>query len=425
MTTCFEDLGIQEELCQQARRRGFYHPTPVQHASIPLILAGHDMIVTAPTGTGKTAAYALPLIQKLQHTSGGLLVLQPTRDLVLQTAKVFENLIPVTNQKTTEKNTSIKAQKVAHKLSILSLLGGLDKAEQAQQLTMQLTRQLTQPNSTSTVLIATPGRLLDLLVEHVSCLDACHFVVLDESDRLLSHEFLKETMTIVDYLPKPRQTLLFSATRPHDQAPLFKRLLHKAKEITLTASPPSAHHLPSSHIQTQHIQTQQSTIRHAAIFMENNAKLPFLKNFFTRAPRLRSLVFVRTKSEADQIAHDLYKEGIAAVALHADLPQQKRTKTLACFASGRIYVLVATDVAARGIDIDAIAQVIQYNVPEQPDIYLHRVGRTGRATQRGSALILCAPNERLFLRDIEKQTKIKMRVLPVNHVFNTSFTSLK
>ena len=420
MITCFEDLGIQEELCQQARRRGFYHPTPVQHASIPLILAGHDMIVTAPTGTGKTAAYALPLIQKLQHTSGRLLVLQPTRDLVLQTAKVFENLIPVTNQKTTEKNTSIKAQKVAHKLSILSLLGGLDKAEQAQQLTMQLTRQLTQPNSTSTVLIATPGRLLDLLVDHVSCLDACHFVVLDESDRLLSHEFLKETMTIVDYLPKPRQTLLFSATRPHDQAPLFKRLLHKAKEITLTASPPSAHHLPPSYTQTQ-----QGTIRHAAIFMENNAKLPFLKNFFTRAPRLRSLVFVRTKSEADQIAHDLYKEGIAAAALHADLPQQKRTKTLACFASGRIYVLVATDVAARGIDIDAIAQVIQYNVPEQPDIYLHRVGRTGRATQRGSALILCAPNERLFLRDIEKQTKIKMRVLPVNHVFNTSFTSLK
>ena len=422
MITCFEDLGIQEELCQQARRRGFYHPTPVQHASIPLILAGHDMIVTAPTGTGKTAAYALPLIQKLQHTSGGLLVLQPTRDLVLQTVKVFENLIPVTNQKTTEKNTSIKAQKVAHKLSILSLLGGLDKAEQAQRLTQQPIGQ----NGASTVLIATPGRLLDLLVDHVSCLDACHFVVLDESDRLLSHEFLKETMTILDYLPKPRQTLLFSATRPHDQAPLFKRLLHKAKEIALTASPPpSAHHLPPSYTQTQHIQTQQGTIRHAAIFMENNAKLPFLKNFFTRAPRLRSLVFVRTKSEADQIAHDLYKEGIAAAALHADLPQQKRTKTLACFASGRIYVLVATDVAARGIDIDAIAQVIQYNVPEQPDIYLHRVGRTGRATQRGSALILCAPNERLFLRDIEKQTKIKMRVLPVNHVFNISFTSLK
>ena len=415
MPPSFEDLGIQEELCQQARRRGFYHPTPVQHASIPLILAGHDMIVTAPTGTGKTAAYALPLIQKLQHTSGRLLVLQPTRDLVLQTAKVFENLTKITKEKTTkttEKNTPKKTKKTSHTLPIISLLGGLDKAEQAQQLTQQLTGQLTQPNSTSTVLIATPGRLLDLLADHVSCLDACHFVVLDESDRLLSHEFLKETMTIVDYLPKPRQTLLFSATRPHDQPPLFKRMLHKAKEITLTNSPPSAPYPPSSLLQTQ-----QGSIRHAAIFMEDNAKLPFLKNFFTRAPRLRSLVFVRTKAEADQIAHALHKEGIAAAPLHADLPQQKRTKTLACFASGRIYVLVATDVAARGIDIDAIAQVIQHNVPEQPDIYLHRVGRTGRATQRGSALILCAPNERLFLRDIEKQTKIKMRILPVNHAF--------
>lgn len=376
MSGGFENTGLSAALCAQAKQAGLLEPTPIQQAAIPAILDGRDILATAPTGTGKTAAYALPLIQKLQAARKPrcVLVLQPTRDLVLQTAKVFNACMA----------NPIKGQPAP--LPVISILGGMDKTEQAD--------LLAGHDHTSRVIIATPGRLLDLLIAGLCILDDCAHLVLDEGDRLLSAEFLDETSTVLDHLPKPLQTLVFSATRPQDQQTLLSALLHKPQDITIDRLP-----------------TRQGPIRQAALFMDDDAKLPFVKNFFSRAPRLRSIVFVRTKSEADVLASTLKKAGLAAAPLHADLTQDKRTSTLASFASGRVYVLVATDVAARGLDIASVAQVINYDVPNQPETYLHRIGRTGRGGQKGSALTLCAPNERNNLRGIESGTNTRLRIL--------------
>ena len=397
MTPHFEETGLREDLCQQAQQKGFLTPTPIQKTAIPIILAGHDLIATAPTGTGKTAAYALPLIQKLQDTSHSLLVLQPTRDLVLQTTKVFENFTPIPKKNTLKKQI--------YPLSIVPILGGIHKSDQA--------KTLIQYDTKNTIIIATPGRLLDLLTEYPSSLEQCRFFVLDEGDRLLSDEFLQETMAIMEYLPKPRQTLLFSATRLPQQQPLLRRVLHKPKEITITLSATiSQNELSQTGTPKKE---KRKILRHAALFIENTEKLPFLKNLLIQSQRLRRIIFVRTKSDADLLARDLQKAGLAVAPLHADLPQQKRTSTIACFASGRIYTLVATDIAARGLDFHAVTEVINYDVPERPDNYLHRVGRAGRGEQKGSALTLCTHNERPFLRRIEKETMIKLRILTTNH----------
>ncbi|MCH4144354.1 DEAD/DEAH box helicase [Acetobacter peroxydans] len=385
MADSFENTGLSPVLCAMAAQAGLTEPTPIQAAAIPAILQGRDILATAPTGTGKTAAYALPLIQTLLETRKArmVLVLLPTRDLVLQTAKVFLHCMGAATRR--GKTTSQPL------VPVVPIIGGTDRTEQTQAL-VEATSDLTRP--CTQILIATPGRLLDLVLAGQCSLDDCASLVLDEGDRLLSAEFLDETSALLDHLPKPRQTLVFSATRPDEQANLLASLLYKPQEITVEREP-----------------LKRGPIRQGALFMEDTQKVAFLKTFFSRAPKTRSIVFVRTKAEADLLASTLRKAGFAAAPLHADLTQERRTSTLASFGAGRLFILVATDVAARGLDITAVAQVINYDVPEQPETYLHRIGRTGRGGQKGSALTLCAATERKRLRQVEVGAGVKLRIL--------------
>ncbi|MBO1326386.1 DEAD/DEAH box helicase [Acetobacter sp. TBRC 12305] len=413
MSGGFEDTGLSPALCALATQAGMTEPTPIQQAAIPAILAGRDLLATAPTGTGKTAAYALPLIQKLlaARRPRSALVLLPTRDLVLQTAKVFRACTGAATKTTSVKAGAAKgpgkggaAKEHAGKtagtdsagaaglLPIIPIFGGVDKIEQTAALDAMLDSPATR--NASHVLIATPGRLLDLVRAGICNLDDCTHLVLDEGDRLLCPEFLEETSAVLDYLPKPRQTLVFSATRPDEHKAMLAALLHKPEDIVVERTP-----------------GRRGPIRQGALFIENTHKPDFLKTFFLRAPKMRSIVFVRTKAEADQLAATLRKAKLAAAPLHADLTQDKRTSTLASFASGRLFILVATDVAARGLDIPSVSQVINYDVPDQPETYLHRIGRTGRGSQKGSALTLCAAAERARLRQVEVGVDVKLRIL--------------
>lgn len=399
MADSFENTGLSPVLCAMAAKAGLTQPTPIQAQAIPAVLQGRDILATAPTGTGKTAAYALPLIQTLLETRKArmVLVLLPTRDLVLQTAKVFLHCMGVA--------TGRGKPTTQPPVPVVPIIGGTDRSEQAQALvdaTSDLTRPCTQ------ILIATPGRLLDLVLAGECNLDDCASLVLDEGDRLLSAEFLDETSALLDHLPKPRQTLVFSATRPDEQAGLMASLLYKPQDITVEREP-----------------LKRGPIRQGALFMEDAQKAVFLKAFFSRAPKTRSIVFVRTKAEADQLAATLRKAGFAAAPLHADLTQERRTATLASFGSGRLFILVATDVAARGLDIASVAQVINYDVPEQPETYLHRIGRTGRGGQKGSALTLCASTERKRLRQVEVGAGVKLRILSPEQAMPTEQDATK
>ncbi|MFT8676180.1 MAG: DEAD/DEAH box helicase [Acetobacter sp.] len=400
MSGGFQDTGLSPALCALATQAGLTEPTPIQAAAIPAILAGRDLLATAPTGTGKTAAYALPLIQKLlaARKPRSALVLLPTRDLVLQTAKVFRACSgaatkPATARSTGKNGNAAKnAEDTPGLLPVIPIFGGVDKGDQTAALDAMLDSPAARTGSH--VLIATPGRLLDLVRAGICNLDDCTHLVLDEGDRLLCPEFLEETSAVLDFLPKPRQTLVFSATRPDEHKTLLASLLHKPEDIVVERTP-----------------GQRGPIRQGALFIDSTRKPDFLKAFFLRAPKMRSIVFVRTKAEADQLAAILRKAGLAAAPLHADLTQDKRTSTLASFASGRLFILVATDVAARGLDIPSVSQVINYDVPDQPETYLHRIGRTGRASQKGSALTLCAATERARLRQVEVGVDVKLRIL--------------
>ncbi len=271
-------------------------------------------------------------------------------------------------------------------LPIICLFGGADRDEQGD--------ELLQTSGMTRILIATPGRLLDFIGTGTCDLSDCFQLVMDESDRLFTHEFEEETRTILNYLPTPRQTLAFSATMPPACKTMLAALVYKPVELSVEKPP-----------------EERPAIRQGVLFLEDEQKTAFLKTFFGRSPKTRSIVFVRTKAEADVLASTLKKARLAVAPLHGDLTQDKRTSTVASFGSGRLFVLVATDVAARGLDIASVAQVINYDVPELPETYLHRIGRTGRAGQKGSALTLCSGAERKLLRQVEVGAHVKLRVL--------------
>lgn len=377
MSNSFEAMGLLPSLCTWAAQAGMEEPTPIQQAAIPAALAGKDILAIAPTGTGKTAAYALPMLQQLLEgkRAQDVLVMVPTRELALQTARVFRTCLGLKADNSRQKSGSI---------AVIPLYGGADRAHQAERLLHDGPR----------VLIATPGRLLDFADGGEILLASCTRVVMDEGDRLFSPEFFEESAAIVSLLPPVRQTLFFSATLPDALKQTVQQLLRRPEEIRITRSA-----------------EKRGPIRQGAVFVEPAQKTGFLRQFFMRDRTNRAIVFVKTKAEADLLAATLKKARIQAAPLHADLSQAQRNATVASYAEGKLMVLVATDIAARGLDLPAVKTVVNYDPPDQPEAYLHRIGRTGRAGQTGSALTLCAAAERKKLRQIELGASVRLRIL--------------
>ncbi len=355
----FSSLGLQPELVRAVADEGYIIPTPIQRDTIPLVLEGRDVVGSAQTGTGKTAAFLLPILQRLGRANGhGLkaLILVPTRELaeqVLERAQAYG------------RHMGLRAAAV---------YGGVGMEPQ----TKALARGVE-------IVVATPGRFLDHMGRGHVDLSRVEVLVLDEADRMLDMGFAPDVRRILDKLPTNRQTLLFSATISHDVDRLAQRALRSpaAVEVARRASVADG-------------------IEHGIIAVDRMAKRDALVRILKLDMMHRALIFTRTKYGADKLTTHLRREGIPAAALHGDKAQSTRLRTLDEFRTGKLRILVATDVAARGIDVDDINLVVNFDVPTDPEIYVHRVGRTARAGAQGLALTLMSPDEWLLMVDIEK-----------------------
>ncbi len=359
MQSTFETLGLAPEILRALERRGYREPTPIQQQAIPAVLAGNDVIGSAQTGTGKTAAFLLPILQRLAAGRRGklrALVLVPTRELaqqVLQNAQVYGRHLDLTST---------------------AIYGGVGMEPQ--------TRALARGVD---VVIATPGRFIDHIERGHVASGALEVLVLDEADRMLDMGFAPAVNRIIETLPARHQTLLFSATVTRDVDRLAARLLHDPVAVDIGQRAVAA-----------------DGIEHVLVAVDRDQKGPVLAKMLAEIPEGRALVFTRTKYGADKVARHLRREGNNVAALHGGKTQAVRTKTLDRFRRGVTRVLVATDVAARGIDVHDIAIVVNYDVPTNPEIYVHRVGRTARAGAEGVALTLMALHECIAMRDVEK-----------------------
>jgi ATP-dependent RNA helicase RhlE len=363
VTHTFSTLGVAEPLLRALAAENYLTPTPIQTEAIPLILSGRDVLGLAQTGTGKTAAFGLPLLQKLAETGAqagpravGALILAPTRELAIQI------------------DQSLKTYGRHLKLRHAVILGGVNQNKQVAALRHGVD-----------VLVATPGRLLDLVNQKHVVLGAAGFLVIDEADRMFDMGFIRDVRKIVGHLPKKRQSLLFSATMPDEVAHLVQEILHQPARIAITPKAVTA-----------------DKIEQRVYFVEQQAKRGLLHELLQNPEMKRVIVFTRTKHGANKVADQIGKAGHAADAIHGNKSQGARQRALDNFRSGRLRVLVATDIAARGIDIDDITHVINFELPNVAESYVHRIGRTARAGSGGIAISLCDPSERAFLRDIEK-----------------------
>jgi ATP-dependent RNA helicase RhlE len=362
----FSQLGISEPLCRALAAENYTHPTPIQTQSIPRLLEGRDLLGIAQTGTGKTAAFALPILQKLGKPqqpvaarSAHALILAPTRELALQIGDSFA---------TYGRHTGLR-----HTV----ILGGVGQPQQVKAMARGVD-----------ILIATPGRLLDLVQQkHVRLSDVKHFV-LDEADRMLDMGFIRDVRKIVAMLPKKRQSLLFSATMPDDVAKLAAEMLHDPLRVEVT---PEA--------------VTVDLVDQRVHFVETAQKRALLTSLLKDPAMARVLVFTRTKHHANRVSEHLERAGVSNDALHGNKSQNARQRALERFRSGHARVLVATDIAARGIDVDGVTHVINFELPNEPESYVHRIGRTARAGNSGIAIAFCDASERGFLRDIERLTK--------------------
>ncbi len=361
----FEDLRLSEPLLRAVRMAGYCTPTPIQSTAIPHVLAGRDVLGCAQTGTGKTAAFALPILHRLSEnaprrtTSGSrvrALVLCPTRELAQQIHASFQ---------TYGQYSGIR-QAVVY--------GGVNQNPQVRALRAGVD-----------VLTATPGRLLDLLSQRLISLDGVEILVLDEADRMLDMGFLPDIRRILAQVPGQRQTLLFSATMPGAIRQLADSILHDAVPV-----------------QVARVSSPAATVAHWVYHVEQPEKPKLLMRLLARTPRARALVFTRTKHGADKLTRHLVRAGVRAAALHGNKSQGARTRALAEFRSAQTPVLVATDIAARGLDVDDIAQVFNYDLTPDPETYVHRIGRTGRAGATGTAVSFCSTQERPNLLGIER-----------------------
>lgn len=369
----FAEFGLAAPILQALSAEGYARPTPIQSQAIPEILHGRDLCGIAQTGTGKTAAFALPILQRLLAAPGRktpracrVLVLAPTRELASQIAgrfRAYGRLLP---------------------LSTAIAFGGVPIGPQQRQLAPGVD-----------VLVATPGRLLDLIERKALVLSSVQILVLDEADRMLDLGFIHALRQIVKLLPRRRQTLLFSATMPKAIARLAEDYLDNPANVAVAPAATTAERVEQR------------------VIAVPSADKPALLATLLRDPALdRVLVFTRTKHGADRLVRHLDKAGLDAAAIHGNKSQPQRERALAGFRAGRTRVLVATDIAARGIDVEGVSHVINFELPNVPEDYVHRIGRTARAGAAGTAIAFCCEEERAHLRAIEKLTRRPLRPLP-------------
>ena len=367
--TTFSDLELASCLQQALEREGYSKPTPIQTKAIPPAIAGRDILGIAQTGTGKTAAFALPILHRLVTNRCALprkgtrvLVLSPTRELASQIAASFT---------TYSGNVNIR---------IATVFGGVGYDAQIKQLARGVE-----------VLVATPGRLIDHLTSGAIKLDQTDILVIDEADQMLDLGFVKPIRSIVSRLPRDRQTLFFSATMPASIAELARDFLREPKRVSVAP-----------------VSSTAQRVSQRILHVESDRKRAALKKLIHDHNMQRTLVFTRTKRGANRVAQYLEGAGITAAAIHGNKSQNQRERALEAFKDAKVQVLVATDIAARGIDIDGVSHVINYELPEEPEAYVHRIGRTARAGASGSAFSLCDRSELKYLRGIEKLIRIEI-----------------
>ena len=369
----FEDLSLSKSIQRAVFEEGYTNPTPIQEKAIPIVLAGKDLVGCAQTGTGKTAAFAIPIIHHLHRMVGSskktkqirCLVVTPTRELAVQIGESFDTYGKYTN------------------LRQLTIFGGVSQVPQVDQLKKGVD-----------ILIATPGRLLDLHKQGFLDFDHLHFLVLDESDLMLDMGFINDVRKIVKLVPNNRQTLLFSATMPMAIRELADTFLNKPEYVSVTP-----------------VSSTAEIIEQQVYFVDKENKRGLLYHLIRNQNLSNVLVFVRTKHGADNVVKALKKNGVNAEAIHGDKSQTARQRVLDQFKNKEISVLVATDIAARGIDIESLPYVINFDLPNIPETYVHRIGRTGRAGNGGISISFCGRDEEVYWKDILKLIKVNVKTI--------------
>jgi ATP-dependent RNA helicase RhlE len=358
----FEEYTIAPEIKESLQELGFKRPTDIQYKAIPSILKREDVLAIAQTGTGKTAAFAIPVIHMLhEHKQSKraegvkCLVMVPTRELAIQIKEVFVSLSRYT------------------KVKIFSIFGGVEQDHQIAQLAKGID-----------ILVATPGRMFDLVSQGHLKLNTIEILILDEADQMLDLGFIKDIQDLIKFLPKKRQTLFFSATINEKIKKLAYSLVHNAIRIQISPKDPVA-----------------KNINHAVAFVEMDDKRFFLERLINEHPESKILVFVRTKVRAERVHHALERMGLKSLTIHGNKEQHDRLQVMNQFREGVVKVLIATDISARGIDIANVDYVVNYDLPEQAETYVHRVGRTGRGDQKGNAISFCSTEEKPILDEIE------------------------
>jgi len=369
----FESLGVAEPILRALSAENYTHPTPIQGRAIPVLLSGKDLLGIAQTGTGKTAAFGLPLLQKLstghvppQAKQARALILAPTRELAVQIEQSLRTYGRFLN------------------LKMAVILGGVSQNSQIRAMAKGVD-----------ILVATPGRLLDLVQQKQVRLDAVSAFIVDEADRMLDMGFIRDVRKLVAYLPKQRQSMLFSATMPEDIASLAREMMHHPEKIEVAPQGKTA-----------------DRIEQKLYYIPMPQKRQLLSHLLEQDVSMnRVIVFTRTKHGANRVAEHLSRTGVVSEAIHGNKSQNARQRALDQFRTGKARVLVATDIAARGIDIDHITHVVNFELPNEPESYVHRIGRTARAGGEGVAISFCDPTEKGYLRDIERLTRMKIEVV--------------
>lgn len=371
----FDDYKIAKVLKTEIKQLGWQRPTDIQFKAIQPILDGEDVLAIAQTGTGKTASFVIPVLNQIYHQLSKnpehfvrALVLVPTRELAEQVEKVFIEV---------GKHTDIRTR---------SIMGGVEQESQIRDL-----------ENGVDVVIATPGRMFDLISQGELKVDRLQTLILDEADHMLAMGFIKDIRDLMRHIPKERQTLFFSATIDKDIKKIAYDLVRSAIRIQISPKNPV-----------------NKNIDHSVAFVEMDDKRFFLENVIKENEDMKIMVFVRTKVRADRVVKAMERVGITALGIHGGVEQEDRFAVLEAFRKGDVRVLIATDVAARGIDIQGVGAVINYDLPDEPENYVHRVGRTGRGTEKGVAIAFCAEEEKPLLEAIEEYAGSKIEIYDIS-----------